>query len=441
MRVTGHVMGDTEKETKPFGRSAFLMADDRPAWARRMYNERQARGWSQADVIRAIRAHATAELPGTPSLIRQYKRWEAGEVEPDRGRADPFYKPLIAAAFGTVTHAMFPVAAKRDADADVLAVTGMDTLELVSRLQRSDLDQATLDALRITADRLCSEYPFMPRDQFLTEGRAWLRRVVSFQGQRLTLNQHREILTLAGWIALLIACVEYDSGDRQAAETTRQAALSLGTEADNAEIKAWAHEIRAWIALTTGNYHGVVSAARAGTEAAPHHSVAIQLSAQEAKAWARIGDRRMTEVALDKGRRLLEAMPYPENLDHHFVVDPTKFDFYTMDCYRHLAEDRLAETLANEVIQASTDFDGTERAPMRLAEAQITLGVVAGRQGDLKQAVHHGAHALNAPRRSLPSLLMVSRDLTRVLNDQYPKEPETRAYLDQLHTLSSSSRP
>ena len=189
---------------------------------------------------------------------------------------------------------------------------------------------------------------------------------------------------------MLIACVEYDSGDRQAAETTRQAALSLGTEADHAEIKAWAHEIRAWIALTTGNYHGVVARRRTGIEAAPHHSVAIQLSAQEAKAWARIGDRRQTEVALDKGRRLLEAMPYPDNLDHHFVVDPTKFDFYMMDCYRHLAEDRMAETLATEVIQASTDFDGTERAPMRLAEARITLGVVAARQGDLEQAIHQG---------------------------------------------------
>jgi hypothetical protein len=32
---------------------------------------------------------------------------------------------------------------------------------------------------------------------------------------------------------------------------------------------------------------------------------------------------------------------------------------------------------------------------------------------------------------------MVSRDLTRVLNDQYPNEPETQAYLDQLHALSS----
>ena len=49
---------------------------------------------------------------------------------------------------------------------------------------------------------------------------------------------------------------------------------------------------------------------------------------------------------LDQGRRLLEAMPYPDNLDHHFVVDPTNFDFYMMDCYRHLAEDGLAETLS-----------------------------------------------------------------------------------------------
>jgi len=72
------------------------------------------------------------------------------------------------------------------------------------------------------------------------------------------------MLTLAGWIALLIACVEYDAGDRQAAETTRKGALSLGTEADDAEIRAWAHEIRAWIDLTTGNYHGVVAAARTG---------------------------------------------------------------------------------------------------------------------------------------------------------------------------------
>jgi hypothetical protein len=155
---------------------------------------------------------------------------------------------------------------------------------------------------------------------------------------------------------------------------------------------------------------------------------------------ARIGDRRQTEVALDRGRRLLDSMPYPENLDHHFVVDPTKFDFYAMDCYRMLADDKMAENLASEVIQASTDFDGKERAPMRLAEARITLGVVAARQGDLEGAIQQGERALNGQRKSLPSLLMVSRDLTRVLNDRYPDKSGTRGYIYQLHVLSEDPK-
>src|SRR5258708_38099418 len=94
-------------------------------------------------------------------------------------------------------------------------------------------------------DRMCSECPFMPADQLLTEGRAWLRRITQLQGQRLTLKQHREILVQAGWVALLLACVEYDTGNRQAADTTRQAALSLGIEADYSGNSGLAHEIRA----------------------------------------------------------------------------------------------------------------------------------------------------------------------------------------------------
>lgn len=227
---------------------------------------------------------------------------------------------------------------------------------------------------------------------------------------------------------------------RHDAETTRRAALSLGAETDNAEISGWAHEMRAWMALTTGDYHGVVSAAQNGLDTAPHHPVAVQLAAQEAKAWARLGDKRQTEVALDRGRRLLESLPYPENLAHHFVVDPTKFDFYAMDCYRLLHDDRMAQILAEVVVQASTDFDGTERAPMRLAEARITLGVVAAREGDLEQAVRLGDQALNGQRKSLPSLLMVSRDLTQVLKERYPGEPATKSYLDELQAISQLSK-
>lgn len=74
------------------------MVDDRPVWARWMANERHARSWSQADAVRAMRAHATVELAAQATLIRQWKRWEAAEVQPS-----DFYQPIIAATFGTLT--------------------------------------------------------------------------------------------------------------------------------------------------------------------------------------------------------------------------------------------------------------------------------------------------------------------------------------------------
>lgn len=407
------------------------MTTERPDWARRIRAERLARGWSQAEAVRSLRAHSKDELPSDTSMIRRWKAWEAGDNTPD-----DFYKPLIAKAFGTVTHAFFPKPGRRDGGAEIVASTGMDTLDILSRLQRSDVDTVTLDALRITVDRLCSEYAYMPSEQLVQEGRAWLRRVAELQDGRLTLSQHREVLTLAGTLALLVGCVEYDMGDRRAAEATRRAALNLGIEAGNADVMGWAYEMRAWFGLTSGDLSGVIAAGEAGRHVAGNHGVAVQLAAQEAKAWARMGDRRQTELALERGRHLLETSLYPENLENHFVVDPAKYDFYVMDCYRKLGEQRMAETLAYEVIRASTDFDGTERAPMRIAEARITLGVVAARNGDLDGAIEQGRLALSGDRKSLPSLRMVSQDLGTVLAATFPNEASAQEHLEMLRHLT-----
>jgi len=46
---------------------------------------------------------------------------------------------------------------------------------------------------------------------------------------------------------------------------------------------------------------------------------------------------------------------------------------------------------------------------------------------------------LTAPRKSLPSLVMVSRDLTRVLKERYAAEPSTSAYLEQLQLVSQAA--
>ncbi|WP_181800374.1 XRE family transcriptional regulator [Streptomyces ipomoeae] len=411
------------------------MHDDRPAWAQRMEAERMARGWSPLDAARAMQAHSPTPLPDDRNLARQWRRWETGETEPRD------HKELIAKVFGTTTHAFFPIAHRRDGRAEIQAASGMDTVDIVARLRISDVDQATLDAVAITVDRLCSEYGYMPSDQLLTEGRAWLTRLGGLQQQRMTLAQHREVLVQAGMLTLLVGCVEYDSGGpkmRRAAEGTRQAALALGREAGHPLIVGWGHEMRAWFALTRGDLRGVIAAADDGIEAAPTETVAVQLWAQKAKAWARIGDRRQVEVALDSGRRLLESMGYPENPENHFTVDPAKWDFYAMDCYRKLAEDRLAETLAREVLRTGVDYDGTDRAPMRNAEARVTLGVVAARQGALDEAVSYGMKALGGERQSLPSLAMVADDLGGLLSKEHANVPEAQEFLGHLQTLRSA---
>ena len=272
----------------------------------------------------------------------------------------------------------------------------------------------------------------MPADQLLIEGRAWLGRVAGLQNQRLSLAQHREAIALAGQLALLVGCVEYDSGIRRQAEATRQAALLLGTEAGHLGIQGWAYEMKAWFALTSGDYRGVIAAADAGLAAAPAESVAVQLYAQKAKAWARLRDRQQTEVALDAGRQLLERLPYPDSIENHFVVDPAKWDYYRMDAYRKVGEDQLAQQLASEVLRAD---DGAERQPMRNAEARVTLAVVAARDGDLDTALSFGERALSGDRRSLPSLAMVAGDLGAVLQERYGTVSEAQEFLQHLRSL------
>lgn len=412
----------------------LMTAEDRPAWAARIRAERIARGWSQNDAVRALRAHSTGSLTSNENLVRNWKRWEAGEVEPDA-----FYKPIIARTFGTVTAAFFPdLTRRRRANDELLADTGLGTLELVTRIQASDVSTSTLDALQITADRLCCEYHYAPSGELAVEGRAWLRRINGLlDNRRLTLGQHREVLAAAGTITLILGCVEYDQGLRPEAEATRRAAASLGGEAGKADVMAWAQEMRAWFDLTQNDYRGVLAASDAGQTMAPNAGVSVQLAAQKAKAWARLGDRRQVEVSLDQGRRLLETLPHPDNLFHHFVVDPAKFDFYAMDCYRILGEDALAKLYADEVIRTSVSFDGSDGKPMRAAEALITLGVTAARSGDLTEAVAFGKRALAGERRSLPSLLMVARELTSTLNGRYPDEAETRDFAEELRTLAA----
>lgn len=297
----------------------------------------------------------------------------------------------------------------------LVAATGMDTVELLRRVRSSAVNSATVDALNITVDQLCCDYSSVDARELITIGRAWLSRVTELLGSHLTLSQHRDVLNNAGMLALLVGCLEYDIGNAKAAEATRRMALELGTESEDLEVVGWAHEMLAWFHLTNGNHRAVVPAAETGIRAAKTRSVSVQLHGQQAKAYARMGMPEKVYEAMEKGSALLADLPYPDRPDHHFVVDPDKWDFYAMDTYRIVGADQLARRNADEVLRRSVNSEGVVVAPMRQAEAQLTLAVIAAREGDVDEASSLGMAALREGRQSRPSLLMVAGELEREL--------------------------
>lgn len=410
----------------------------RPEWAQRMRRERSARGWSQADAARALQTFADVKVP-FQTTYDYWKRWESGKKKPDE-----FYRPLIAATFGTVMESIFPTprsprSTAMESSALIYARSGMDTHELVQRLRRSSVDSGTLDALAITVEQLCCDYTQRSPYDLITESREWLTRVNALLDERVTFTQHRDILDAAGWLTLLIGCLEYDTNNPRQAETTRMAALQIAAEAGNPPVTGWAHEMHAWFALTNGRYSEVIDAAQTGVYDAPGRSVAVQLYAQEAKAWARMGNARNVTRALEKGRVLLDSLPFPEHPDNHFVVDPDKFDFYAMDCYRLIGDDTLADMHAQEIIRKTTGPGGENLSPMRRAEAELTRAVVSARRDDLDTSRSFAESALAIDRRSAPSLRMVGSELEQVLMTRHPKAELTSTFRTSLADATKAS--
>jgi tetratricopeptide (TPR) repeat protein len=251
----------------------------------------------------------------------------------------------------------------------------------------SDISAGTIEALYEATDLLCRAYPTTPAATLRDRTKKRLKQVHELLGSRTTIDQHRELLVIAGWMAALLGSVHYDLGEREEAEAARQAAYQWARQAGHGELMGWAFEMSAWFALVEGNYEQLVESAQAGQQLTGAANAGVQLSLQEAKGWSLLGDRKETDRALSRGAELLGQLPVPDHRELHFVFDHTKYLYYAGTCYTTLGDDDRAEEYALEVIATHPRPDGSTNAPMRTAEARIDLGIVAARRGDLDQAV------------------------------------------------------
>jgi tetratricopeptide (TPR) repeat protein len=306
-----------------------------------------------------------------------------------------------------------------------------DTLELTRLAEISDIGTGTIESLNETADLLCRAYPSTPAATLRDRTKRRLQHVIRLLGGRSTLDQHRELLVVAAWLAVLLGCLHYDLGEREEAEAARQAAYQWAKQAGHAELMGWAFEMSAWFALVEGRYEQLIEFAQAGQAIAGTGSAGVQLILQEAKGWSRLGDHKQADAALTRGAEMLGRMPVPAHPEHHFVFDHTKWIFYASSCFVWLGDNDRTEEHAAEVIAKHARPDGTSNAPMRTAQARMNLGIVAARCGQLDQAVAYGESAFEYERQSLTALVSSSADLDNILQQRYRGEHLARDFHDR----------
>jgi hypothetical protein len=293
------------------------------------------------------------EIFGTGDLLAQAAERTRSDVRQVR----------LAASASVGTDAAAQVLSGGDLDAELVAV------ELARRIEASDVGDATLDRLEGIADALAMAYAGTPPQQLLPRVRRHLGYVAHLVEARQTLEQQRRLLVAGGWLSLLAATLHIDLRQGRAAHAWLVTAEQLAGSAGHDEIRAWCYETRAWQVLTDGRYRDALTLAqRAQASALTGSSAHIQATAQEGRAWARMGRPAETRDALARVARLAGNLTTPDHPEHHYRYDPAKAISYT------------ATTLAWVGDPAAEGFAGTSSPTDRIGKARPRPGAARGRQ-------------------------------------------------------------
>lgn len=304
-------------------------------------------------------------------------------------------------------------------------------LELARRAAASEVGAATVERLEQVADSLAVAYPSTPPGVLLPRVRRHLGYVTQLVDVRSTLGERRRLMVTGGWLSLLAATCAVDLGQRDAATAHLATAAQLAHEADHPEIAAWALETRAWQVLTDGDYRQAVGLARAAQRVAPAGSSAlIQATAQEGRAWARLGDGRETLRALSRTEALVSPLPMPDDPEHHFRYDPAKQHAYVATTLAWIG-DPGAEGHARQVLaRLDSTSDGAPR-PRRAASARLDLALTLAGTDRVDEAAGTALDAVTS-RLLVPSNYWRATEVIAAVEAR--AEPEARglreAYLE-----------
>ncbi len=448
------------------GRQPPELAELRRALGRQLATLREAAGLYQTDIARAVPCHRTTVTHAEAgSQLADADFWETADSANGAliGQYDAFIQAREAHKTdkrvarrararselatlppngGLITP---PTATPNDLRVAVWQGTSLkdgdehDALELARRVAASDVSAETLGRLENMVDELAVMYPKTPPQELLDSVRRHISYVMRLIDARKTLDEHRRLLIVGGWLSLIAATLYIDLEQRAAANSWLATTASLAKQAGQSEIYAWRYETEAWQVLTDGDYHHAVDLSQAAQQLAPRSSsAAIQATAQEGRAWARLGKSKETYDALKRVEEYVSRMARPETPEHHYRYDPDKAEAYVATTLAWLG-DVASEHHARRVVATFTHESEAGRWPRRLASANIDLALALLLADCLDEACAVAQASMLSGRLVASNHWRALEVVRTVESRSLPEAPELREAYELMRQGSDSS--
>ncbi|MFI6639198.1 helix-turn-helix domain-containing protein [Streptomyces sp. NPDC050504] len=372
------------------------------------------------------------------------QRWETGKNGPQ-----PWQRPRIAKVLAVTANELDALlvpdayAPPRPPRGWLAAVPTdgddeFDALELARRVSASDVGKETLRRLETSFDGLATAYPVSPPQALLQRVRRHAAYVSHLMDARMTLAEQRRLHVVGGWFQLLGATLHIDLNQQHAATARLRAAATFAQHAEHREIEAWCYETDAWRVLTEGEYGRALELSRIAQDLAPAgSSVAIQATAQEGRASARLGEGPGTYGAIDRVQRMSGKLTPRKGTEHHYQYDPGKALAYTATTLAW-AGDPAAERCAREVIARLAPADDVEKWPRRVASATIDLAL-ALLDGDRLDEACDAARRAILSGRIVPSNHWRALEVVKAVETRrLPEAPDLREAYQGLRALTAN---
>jgi transcriptional regulator with XRE-family HTH domain/tetratricopeptide (TPR) repeat protein len=310
----------------------------------------------------------------------------------------------------------------------------LESVRLTLRVEGAAGGPVSHEQLELAVEQYARAYWATPAGVLFEQVRQCRQLVDGMLDQHQPASRRRHLHLVAGWLSALLGNLSFHLGDYTSARMHLGTAWRLGQAADHNGLVAWVRGAQSMVELYDDHPEEALRMAREGQTLAPNPLVRAQLASWgEARALARMGDRRGVLEAIARGSRAIESSEDDWSPGGVFSFSVGEFEQYCGTACLWLDLPNEAKRHADHAFELRDTVAAKALARLDIAAAESQLGRPA-------EASQIGAEVLQMPAEYLiDPIVRRATELATAL-EPHSSLAEVRDFNDRLASLVPSPR-